>query len=424
MIVRTACVLLALGLSSPFAAAQQGDVTVWGWKAAMDVLKSSGVLERFNETYPDIGVEIVEYEPTDLVQQLSLAITAGVGAPDVALLESSALAQMVDFGGLADLTEQVAPYRDSVNTFKWAQADLDGSTYAMPWDSGPVVLYYRRDVFEAAGLSSDPAAVSEMVATWDGYLETCQTIKDKAGNNCFAQNKANNSARYHEMMLWQQGLGYYEGDEVTVDSEQNVATLETLGKFWDAGLLSDQLEWTDGWYSSLASTDKPVATLMIASWMGTFLKDWIAPGTEGLWGVALMPALDPDSPRAANDGGSNFVIPAQSSNQEAAWAFIEFVLGDRENQIDIFAVSDFLPSLETTYDAPIFREADPFFADQEVRQTYIDVARQIPDANIYGPNYGLMRGHVSTAVQKYATGALSAEAALQEAAEAIRRDLQ
>ena len=423
MIVRTACVLLALGLSSPFAAAQQGDVTVWGWKAAMDVLKNSGVLERFNETHPDIGVKIVEYEPTDLVQQLSLAITAGVGAPDVALLESSALAQMVDFGGLADLTEQVAPYRDNINTFKWAQADLDGSTYAMPWDSGPVVLYYRRDVFEAAGLPSDPAAVSELVATWDGYLETCQTIK-AAGNDCFSQNKANNSARFHEMMLWQQGLGYYEGDEITVDSEQNVATLETLGKFWDAGLLSDQLEWTDGWYSSLASTDKPVATLMIASWMGTFLKDWIAPGTEGLWGVALMPALDPDSPRAANDGGSNFVIPAQSSNQEAAWAFIEFVLGDRENQIDIFAVSDFLPSLETTYDAPIFREADPFFADQEVRQTYIDVARQIPDANIYGPNYGLMRGHVSTAVQKYATGALSAEAALQEAAEAIRRDLQ
>ena len=109
------------------------------------------------------------------------------------------------------------------------------------------------------------------MATWSDYLELCQTIKEATGSDCFAQNKANNYARSFEMMLWQQGLGYYnEQGEITVDSPQNVATLEMLGQFWDAGLLSDQLEWTDGWYAELASEDSPVATLVIAGWMGTF----------------------------------------------------------------------------------------------------------------------------------------------------------
>ena len=402
-----------------------GEITVWGWKAAMDPIRNSGLLDDFNAEYPDVEVNIVDYATADLYQQLQLAISSGVGAPDVALVESSHLAQFVDFGGLADLTERVQPYLTDVNQFKWTQAELGGSYYAMPWDSGPVVMYYRRDVFGAAGLPTDPEAVSNSVATWSDYLELCQTIKEETGNDCFAQNKANNYARSFEMMLWQQGLGYYnEAGDITVDSPQNVATLEMLGAFWDAGLLSDQLEWTDGWYAELASEDSPVATLVIAGWMGTFLKDWIAPGTEGLWGVALMPAMDVGQVRAANDGGSNFVISEQSENKDAAWAFTEFMLGREESQLELFKASDFLPSLETTYDAPIFNEPDPFFGDQEVREIYIEVAREIPQAYIYGPNYTLMNGYVATAIQKYATGNATAEEALQEAANAIRQDVR
>lgn len=419
-----AALLVVSGLIFTIAFAQEGDLTIWGWKSATDEIIESGSLERFSEAYPDIDVTFVDYSAPDLYQQLPLAITAGVGAPDVAIVESSNLAQFVDFGGLADLTDLVAPYRDDINTFKWAQADLGGKTYAMPWDSGPVVLYYRRDVLEAAGLSTNPDDVSEMAATWDGYLEMCQTIKDETGNDCFPQNKANNRARFYEMMLWQQGLGYFEGDEITVDSPENIATLETLGKFWEADLLSDQLEWTDGFYSDLSSTEDPVATIVAAAWLGGFLEGWIAPDLVGKWGVALMPSLNAESPRSANDGGSNLVILEQSEHKEAARAFVEFMLGDRQSQIDIFTASNFWPSLETTYDAEIFAEANPYFADQQVNEIYVDVARQVPEANIYGPNYSLINGYVATAIQKYALGQTTAEAALKEAAETIRRDLQ
>jgi len=41
---------------------------------------------------------------------------------------------------------------------------------------------------------------------------------------------------------------------VTIDSPENVATLELLGRFWDNDLVSDSLEWTDPWYAEFAST--------------------------------------------------------------------------------------------------------------------------------------------------------------------------
>jgi ABC-type glycerol-3-phosphate transport system substrate-binding protein len=400
----------------------------------------SGALDAFQAQYPDVQIEYVELAAPDIYQTLPLALQAGTGAPDFACVETSHLAQMVALGGLADLTAQVQPYVSQILSSKWPDAMLDGKYYAMPWDSGPVVTYYRRDIFEAAGLPTDPDSVSQLIATWDDYLNVCQTIKDKTGNDCFAHNKANNYGRLYEMMLWQQGLGYYDANgNITVDSPQNVTTLEEMKKFWDANLLSDQLEWTEGWYGELAAGGttplptvgpgtpeppvmKPVATLVEASWMGAFLKSWIAPGTEGLWGVAEMPAMQAGQPRSSNDGGSNVVIPDQSQNKEAAWALAEWMLGRADSQVAIFKASDFFPSLTTTYSDPVFNEPDPFFANQVTRPAYIAAAKIIPVGYVYGPNYALMNTYVSTAIQNVATGAASAQDALTEAANLIRND--
>jgi lactose/L-arabinose transport system substrate-binding protein len=400
-----------------------GKVTIWMWKAAHEALTKSGVLDEFKKVQPDVEVEVVEYNPADVYQKLPLALQAGTGAPDISLVENSHLAQIVSLGGLADLTDKVKPYLDKMNAYKWQDAKLDDKYYAMPWDSGPVVFYYRRDVFDAAGLPSDPDSVSKAVATWDDYFNTCKTIMEKTGSACFSNNKANNYGRLYEMMLWQQGLGYYNADgKVTVDSPENVATLETMKKFWDASLTSDQLEWTDGWYAELAATTdkKPIATLVEAAWMGAFLKGWIAPGTEGKWGVALMPAMKDGQVRAANDGGSAFIIPDQSQNKDAAWALTEFLFSRVDSQVAMFKASDFLPSLEAAYADPVFSELDPFFANQPVRPIYVDVVKKVPIAYVYGPHYPEMNGFVATAIQKVATGEMSAADALKEAADSIR----
>jgi lactose/L-arabinose transport system substrate-binding protein len=426
IVLVTTMVVPAISLPAQAQSTPSGKIVVWGWKAAMtDTLVASGVLDDFKAAYPDVEVEIQEYAPQDVYVNFPLALTAGEKDPDVVYIESSHLAQIVALGGLLDLTDKVAPYVDQVNAYRWPDATMDGKIYAMPWDSGPVVLYYRRDVFEKAGLPTDPDQVGELVATWDDYLNVCRTIKEKTGLYCFAHNKANNYGRLYEMALWEQGLGYYDAKtgDITIDSEENVKTLEMLGQFWSEDLASDNLEWTDPWYAEFASLDQPVATLIEASWMDVFLKSWIAPGTEGLWGVTRMPAGPYGGARAANDGGSVFVINGKSDNPDAAWAFIQYTVARPESQIKLFAISGFIPALETTYDDPIFQEPDPFFDGQATREVYLDVVKTIPTATIYGPHYAEMNSAVSYAIQQYAVG-MSAQDALSEAADEIRYSIE
>ena len=222
------------------------------------------------------------------------------------------------------------------------------------------MFFYRRDIFKAAGLSDNPDDVSKQVATWDAMLDTCKTIKDKTGFNCFDENKANNGGELYRNMLWQQGLGFYDKDnKVTMDAPANVATLEKLGEFWKANVVGDQEEWTDPWYADFkapldSQNPKPVAGIVIAAWMGNFLKTWIAADRAGQWGVAQMPAFTPGGVRSANQGGSVFFIPEQSTNKDAAWAFIEFMILRPQNHLKIFAYSDYFPALQSLYDDALF----------------------------------------------------------------------
>jgi lactose/L-arabinose transport system substrate-binding protein len=399
-----------------------GEITVWMWKSNWDNLTNSKILDDFAKEYPDIKINRVDIAAGDVYQKLPLAISAGTGAPDVSLVEDSALGRFVALGGLADLTEKTAPYKDQIVGYKWDQVTKDGKVYGMPWDFGPVVTYYRRDIFKAAGFSDDPAEVSKLVATWDSYLATCKTILEKTGKMCFPLSKANNDARWYEVMLWQQGLGYVSADgKVTVDSPENIATLEKMGEFFEAGVVADQQSWTDTWYAQFNSKDEGVASTVMAAWMGGFMRTWLAPETKGLWGVTEMPAMKEGQARAANDGGSNFIIPEQSANKDAAWAFVEFMLARPESQVKIFSATDIFPALTTTYNDPVFTEADEYFGGQKVREVYTNIASTIPAATIYGEHYSEINGFVQTAIQTYLTGAATAEEALKAAAEQIRQ---
>jgi lactose/L-arabinose transport system substrate-binding protein len=401
----------------------KGEITVWMWKPAMDPIVNSGVMADFQAAYPDIKVNWVQYGTNDIYQKLPLTLSAGTGAPDVSLVEDSNLAPFVYLGGLADLTNRVQPFVDQMNKYKWATATKDGKIYGMPWDSGPVVMYYRRDVFKAAGLSDDPKEVSKLVATWDEYLKTCQIIMDKTGVPCFASNKANNDARLFEMMLWQQGLGYFDAaGKVTIDSAQDIATLEKLGAFWKANLLSDEASWTDPWYARFQAKDdlkKAVATHVEAAWMGGNFKTWIA-SPAGVWGVTDMPAMAAGQARSSNDGGSSFVIPDQSQNKDAAWAFVSFITANSTSQNKIFAYSDIFPSYEPAYADVLYTEPDSFFAGEAVRQYYLAASKIVPTGTVYGQYYSMMHGYVATAIQKFATGSMSAADALKEAADTVR----
>ena len=395
----------------------KGKITVWGWDA---IKKSTDAnMDAFKKAYPDIQVDFQTVPTSDLYKKLLLGISSGgEGLADVVTLESSHLGQMISTGGLADISDKTKSYTDKIVKSKWGDTQKDGKTYAMPWDIGPVGLYYRRDVFEKAGLPSEPDKVSTLLKTWDDYYNTAKIIKDKTGANMLAISQDKNDATDYEKLMWQQGELYFDkAGNPTSDNAASVKTTEFLGKLIKAGYTDNTVDWTQPRYDGYKNGS--VATIVGASWYGGFLKSWIAPDTKGKWGVIPLPVWTGSKAITANSGGSSMAIPSASKNKDAAWAYIEFMLGRVDSQMAMYKATDVFPSLIECYSNPYFTEADPFCGGQQSRKVFADLAKQIPDVT-YTKNYPQAEEDYMNAFAKYVLKGTPASQALKEANDSVK----
>lgn len=65
--------------------------------------------------------------------------------------------------------------------WKWNQSTVGEKQLGLPTDIGPMVLYYRQDLFQQAGLPSEPNDVAAKIKTWDDFLAAGKTLKEKTG---------------------------------------------------------------------------------------------------------------------------------------------------------------------------------------------------------------------------------------------------
>ncbi|WP_141504623.1 ABC transporter substrate-binding protein [Paenibacillus luteus] len=350
-------------------------LVVWIWDAAKMGLDAN--MEAFKAENPNIEIEYQLMSQTDLYQKYLIAANTGDKIPDIIAVESSNLAQMVNIDSLYDLTDKVAPYKDKIVPFKWEDATKDGKVYAMPWDSGPVVMYYRKDIFESAGLPSDPEAVADRIKTFEDYKEVGNIIKKKTGNFMFQDSKTRSNNRFFETMMWQRGLWYFDKEgNVSLDDPKVIETAEFYASMVKDGIVNDAEGFSESWLNAFA--DGKVATIVGAAWYDGLLENMIDPDSAGKWGVVQMPKWSVDDQYAsANDGGSNLTINANSKHPEQAWKFIEFMLGKEESQLTMLKDAGSLPSLMTTYEDAVFSEPVEYFGGQPVRKIYTQALEQI-----------------------------------------------
>ncbi|HEY0828020.1 MAG TPA: sugar ABC transporter substrate-binding protein [Bacilli bacterium] len=350
-------------------------LVVWIWESAKKVIDLN--MEAFKAEYPHIDVEFQIMGAGDVYSKFLIASNTADKVPDIVTLETSNLAQMVAIDGLLDLTGQVSPYKDKMNQYKWADATLDGKLYAMPWDSGPVVMFYRKDLFEKSGFSSDPTEVANSLKTWENYYQYAKTIKEKTGAFMLSDSKTSTNARNFETMMWQRGLWYYGDDgKVTLDSPGVIELGNYVVKMTNEGYVYDAEPWSESWLNGIKNGK--VATIVGASWFDGLLSSWIDTEGIGKWAVAPMPKWsESDKFGSANDGGSNFTINKNSGHPKEAWQFIEFMLGKETSQTKMLKEGGFFPSLESTYSDPAYNDPVAYFGGQQVRSIFVEAVKQI-----------------------------------------------
>ncbi|MEF3303776.1 ABC transporter substrate-binding protein [Paenibacillus sp. GYB003] len=354
----------------------RGEIVFWCWEQSMNAILPQ--LDAFRAKYPDVTVRTVMLTHDDAYKKLLLANASNEGAPDVAALSGYYVDQYIEAGALEDITDWVKPYRGKVVESKWPDAVKDGRYYAMPWDSAPVGVFYRRDVFARAGLPSEPDAVSELIATWDDYERIGRVIKERTGvpMHALSMTTGVGVARLFEFMLAQQGGLYVDVDgRLTIDRPETVQAIRRIVKLKEAGITLDAEDATRAWANALKNGG--VATVIQGVWMGGRIKQ-SAPDTSGHWGVAMLPAATEGGIRSAEAGGSYLGIPRQAKNKQAAKAFIEFMIGNTDTINRIYRTSDIFPSLQDAYDHPMYDEPQPFFGGQRTRRLFVELVKAAP----------------------------------------------
>lgn len=342
----------------------KGEILIWGWPAADKAFES--FIEGFNAEYPDIKVTWEMSATAAVHDSLATALAAGAGAPDISMIEINHIDRFVVQGGLVDFLQEpynAGKYKDDFVAYKWNQATTpDERLVAFPWDIGPASMFYRRDVFEKAGLPSDPESVAEMLSTWEKFIGTGKKVADPANNVFLMDNAAQIPYIYHAHKNF-----FDEDYNVAIDNPKTRQMLQYAKQVRELEFDAKVTLWTQEWYSMLANGE--IATVISGCWFGGFLKGWIDPEGAGNWGVVPVPE-DP----LQNWGGSFLAIPEQSENKEAAWAFIEYSMATARAQNEMLVAVDYFPAYLPAWEDPVYQEADPYFGDQVTRALWTKIA--------------------------------------------------
>ncbi|WP_425248650.1 ABC transporter substrate-binding protein [Chelativorans salis] len=413
MTLGRAALALVLVTGSAPAFAQTGEITVWSWNVAASSLEST--IEGFNAQYPDVTVTVQDLGNQQVFDRtLAGCAAGGAELPDVLSIENHEAeifwAQFPDcFTNLKELgyTEEIAA---GFPDFKRVELEVGDVAYAMPWDSGPVVMFYRRDFYEKAGV--DP----EEIKTWDDFIEAGKAVAEANPGVVMTRADFNGDTEWFRMLANEQGCGYFssDGSEITVNQPACVAALETVKKMYDAGIIT-AADWDEKIQANTAGT---VASQLYGGWYEGTIRS-TSPDLAGKWGVYRMPSVTEDGPRAANLGGSSLAIPNNSDNKEAAWAFVNYALGTNEGQVTMLREYGLVPSLLSALDDPYVKEPLPYWGDQAVWVDILGTLDQVVPSR-GTPFFGDADGIMNAVQSQYLNdGFDSAQAAADDAANQI-----
>ncbi|WYP25746.1 extracellular solute-binding protein [Alkalihalobacillus sp. FSL W8-0930] len=386
-----------------------GDVTLtmWLWPGMGFAEKA----KQYEEENPGIKIDIQEAEYADAHQNLITALAAGSGAPDISGVDEGYLERIKESSDMFyDLSEYGAQdLEGDYLDWKWKQASSeDGSVIGIPTDIGPMAMAYRVDLFEEAGLPTDPDEVNQVLGTWDSYIEAGEQLKEQTGAFMFSD-----VADMYSAIREQGDKQYFETDGTLIleDSPQ-------IQKAWDKSVEAMDIQanierGTPEWGAALANGD--FATVFLPPWMLQNIKN-DAPDTSGLWDIALMPE------GSGNWGGSFLTVPKQSDHPEEAYEFITWLMSP-ENQLDIFKENGNFPSTPGIYDDPAVQELDDeFFIRKDIGAIYAEAATLVQD--VYrAPMTAPINTIMQDALGSIADGVSTPEAAWDKALEEVDRQV-
>jgi multiple sugar transport system substrate-binding protein len=158
--------------------------TTWGVQPLPEGIATDKSVQTFQAANPTVKVQVeaVPNSPIDAILTKVQSMLAAGTPPDVTLMRPNYIAALYAGKGLTSLDKYLAREkglnRDSYFKGALARLTFDNALYGLPSDYWFAVLYYNRDLFQAAGLPLPDANW-----TWDNYLDAAKKLTADTGTD-------------------------------------------------------------------------------------------------------------------------------------------------------------------------------------------------------------------------------------------------
>ena len=368
------------------------ELTFWSW--APNIEK---VVDQWNAANPDTKVTFSRQAGgDDMLTKVLTAAKAGE-APDLVQAEYQVLPTLVSNNVLADISKWVGDAKSKFAEGVWGQVTLGGDrVYAVPQDSGPMMLYYRGDLFQQYGLT--------VPKTWDEFAATAAALRAKDPSK-YLTTFSSNDPGWFTGLVQQAGGRWWgiEGDtwSVTVNDAATKKVANYWGDLVAKGAIDNKPMYTPEWNKAL--NDGTLLAWPSAIW-GPGVLTGNAPDTKGKWAMAPLPQWTAGENRTGSWGGSSTGVTRDSKHKEAATRFAVWMNTDAAATTTLVRESGIYPAARDAQNGPALQQPPGFFPQQT---TFYADAKAIADTAapfVWGPNV-----NVTYAAYKDAFGKAIAE---------------
>lgn len=378
------------------------EIAFWAMGREGEVVQQ--LLPEFQRSHPDIRVKAQQI-PWSAAHEKLLTAYAGGNLPDVLQLGNTWLAEFVAIGALRALDGRLAastlPPEDYFPATLAANR-LDGALYGLPWYVDTRVLFYRRDLLEAVGITTPPR-------DWPSWLDALQRVQ-AAGLAEYGLLLPVNEWELPTALAWQAGAELLrDGDRYgNFRSEAfrrafafylSLYRSRLAPSLGNSQMANIHQEFARGYF----------AAFVTGPWNVGELRRRLAPNLQTSWATAPLPTAQGAAPGLSLAGGASLALSRHSRHPEAAWALLEF-LSQPQQQIRFYQLTGDLPSRRSSWQDPSLAE-DPTLA--AFRQQLF-VSRAAPQV----PEWERIAAKIGYYAEQAVRGAITADAAL----EALDRD--
>ncbi len=339
------------------------------------------IIERWNrERTPKVNMTLIGLPA--LERRLLSGFLSGTACADLLEVERRVAARAftgpIESVGFVDLTDRLKQegLYEQINQASFSPWTSRGRIFGLPHDVHPVMLGYRADLVEAAGI--DLSAVE----TWDDFVRAMAPIMRERDENGqpkrYILNLWETQAETIEALILQAGGGFFdERGRPTVASEVNARTIAQIVA-WMNGPDRIAAEAPD--FSASGNQLKfegYVIASVMPDWMCNIWKNEI-PQLAGKVKLMPLPAWEKGGRRTSVWGGTMLGISKAAPNFEELWSFAKALYLSPEMARSLYREGDIVTPVKSLWGDPVFDEPDPYFCGQAKGRMYINLAEGVP----------------------------------------------